>query len=117
MDFLFSEDQLSLKETIRNFAQKEIQPLIKESDEKGRWPEVLTKKLAELGLLGIIIPPEHGGCGYSNVDYVLILEEISKVDPSVGWVVAPHNSLCSNHLNLFGSSYWSQVVSILKRYS
>src|SRR4030067_1915615 len=103
MDFLLSEDQLSLKETIRHFAQKEIQPLIKESDEKGKWPDVLTKKLAELGLLGIIIPPEFSGCGYSYIDYVIILEEISKVDPSVGLVVAAHNSLCSNHLNLFGT--------------
>jgi alkylation response protein AidB-like acyl-CoA dehydrogenase len=103
MDFMFSDDQLSLKETIRNFAQKEIQPLIKEFDEKGTWPDVLTKKLADLGLLGIIIPPEYSGCGYSNIDYVLILEEISKVDPSVGLVVAAHNSLCSNHLNLFGT--------------
>ncbi len=103
MDFLLSEDQLSLKETIRNFAQKEIKPLVKEFDEKGQWPDVLTKKLAELGLLGIIVPPEYSGCGYSNIDYVIILEEISKVDPSVGLVVAAHNSLCSNHLNLFGT--------------
>jgi len=116
VDFLLSEDQLSLKETIRNFAQKEIQPLIKESDEKGKWPEALTPKLAEIGLLGIIIPPEYGGSGFSNVDYVLILEEISKVDPAVGLVVAAHNSLCSNHLNLFGTpaqkqKYLARVAS------
>jgi alkylation response protein AidB-like acyl-CoA dehydrogenase len=103
MDFLFTEDQQLLKETIRNFAQKEIQPLIKDTDEKGDWPESLTKKLAEMGLLGIVIPPEYSGAGYSNLDYVIILEEISKVDPSVGLVVAAHNSLCANHINLFGS--------------
>ncbi len=103
MDFLLSEEQTSLRESIRNFAQKEIQPLIKEFDEKGEWPAVLTGKLAELGLLGIIIPPEYSGCGYSNLDYVIILEEISKVDPSVGLVVAAHNSLCGNHINLFGT--------------
>ncbi len=56
-----------------------------------------------MGLLGIIIPPEYNGAGYSYVDYVLILEEISKVDPSVGLVVAAHNSLCCNHINLFGN--------------
>jgi alkylation response protein AidB-like acyl-CoA dehydrogenase len=56
-----------------------------------------------MGLLGIVIPTEYSGAGYSNVDYVIILEEISKVDPSVGLVVAAHNSLCSNHLNLFAS--------------
>ena len=103
MDFLFTEEQKILKDSIRNFAQKEIQPLIKDSDEKGVWPESLTGKLADLGLLGIIIPPEYSGAGYSNLDYVIILEELSKVDPSVGLVVAAHNSLGANHLNLFGT--------------
>jgi len=56
-----------------------------------------------MGLLGIVIPAEYSGAGYTNCDYVIILEEISKVDPSVGLVVAAHNSLCSNHLNLFAS--------------
>lgn len=103
MDFLFTEEQKILKDAIRAFAQKEIQPLVKETDEKGEWPQVFTKKLAEMGLLGIIIPPEYSGAGYSNLDYVIILEELSKVDPSVGLVVAAHNSLCSNHINLFGT--------------
>jgi len=103
MDFMLDEEQQILKESVRNFAEKEIRPRIKESDEKGKWPEELTKKLAEMGLLGIVISPEYSGAGYSNVDYVIILEEISKVDPSVGLVVAAHNSLCSNHLNLFAS--------------
>jgi alkylation response protein AidB-like acyl-CoA dehydrogenase len=103
MDFILTEEQEILKESIRNFAEKEIRPRIKESDEKGKWPEELTKKLAEMGLLGIVIAPEYSGAGYSNVDYVIILEEISKADPSVGLVVAAHNSLCSNHLNLFAN--------------
>jgi len=98
-----TEEQKALKESIRNFAQKEIQPLIKEYDEKGEWPKELTQKLGEMGLLGIIIPTEYSGAGYSNLEYVIILEEISKVDPSVGLVVAAHNSLCSNHINLFGN--------------
>lgn len=103
MDFSLSEEQQSLRQSIRNFARKEIEPLIKEYDEKGEWPAVLTNKLAGLGLLGIIVPSEYSGCGYSNVDYVIILEELSKVDPSVGLVVAAHNSLCCNHINLFGT--------------
>jgi len=103
MDFLMTEEQEILRESVRNFAQKEIQPLIKESDKKGEWPEGLTRKLGEMGLLGIVIPTAYSGAGYSNVDYVIILEEISKVDPSVGLVVAAHNSLCSNHLNMFAS--------------
>ncbi len=103
MDFSLTEEQEILRDSIRNFAQKEIQPYVKESDEKGEWPEALTKKLAEMGLLGIVIPTEYQGAGYSNVDYVIILEEISKIDPSVGLAVAAHNSLCSNHLNLFAN--------------
>lgn len=103
MDFLLTHEQEILKESIKHFAQKEIQPLIKDSDEKGKWPEELTIKLAEMGLLGIIIPTEYSGVGYSNVDYVIILEEISKVDASAGLVIAAHNSLCSNHINLFGT--------------
>lgn len=103
MDFRLTDEQKALKESIRHFAEKEIRPLIKEADERGEWPEGLTRKLGEMGLLGIIIPPEYNGAGYSNVDYVLILEEISKVDPAVGLVVAAHNSLCCNHINLFGT--------------
>lgn len=103
MDFLLTEEQEILKDSIRKFAEKEIQPLIKESDEIGKWPEILTRKLGEMGLLGIVIPTDYSGAGYTNCDYVIILEEISKVDPSVGLVVAAHNSLCSNHLNLFAS--------------
>ncbi len=103
MDFLLTDEQKILKESIKKFAQKEIQPLVKESDKKGEWPEELTKKLGEMGLLGIVMPPEYSGAGYSNLDYVIILEELSKVDPSVGLVVAAHNSLCSNHINLYGS--------------
>jgi hypothetical protein len=103
MDFILTEEQELLKQSIRNFAQKEIAPKVKEYDEKGEWPLEIQKKLAEMGLLGIIIPPEYGGAGYSNLDYVLILEELSKVDPSIGLVIAAHNSLCSNHINLFGT--------------
>jgi alkylation response protein AidB-like acyl-CoA dehydrogenase len=103
MDFLLTEEQEILRDSIKKFAENEIKPLIKESDEKGKWPEILTRKLGEMGLLGIVIPTEYSGAGYTNCDYVIILEEISKVDPSVGLVVAAHNSLCSNHLNLFAS--------------
>lgn len=103
MDFLLSDEQEILKDTVKSFMRKEILPSVKESDKAGVWPQEFTRKLADLGLLGIVVPPEYSGAGYSNVDYVMILEEISKVDPSVGLVVAAHNSLCSNHLNLFAS--------------
>jgi alkylation response protein AidB-like acyl-CoA dehydrogenase len=108
MDFLLNEDQKMLQESIRTFAEKEVRPLIKEHDEKGHWPESLTGKLGAMGLLGITFPAEFGGSGYSYVDYVLILEELSKVDPSVGLVVAAHNSLCCNHIYLFGTEAQKQ---------
>ncbi len=116
MDFLLTQEQEILKESIRNFLEKEVQPYVRENDDKAHWPEEFTKKLGEMGLLGIIIPSEFSGAGYSNVDYVIILEEISKVDPSVGLVVAAHNSLCSNHINLFGTqeqkkNYLSRLAS------
>lgn len=103
MDFLLTQEQEQLKEAIRHFAKKEIQPLVKESDEEGKWPSELSRKLGEMGLLGIVVPQEYSGAGYSNVDYVIILEEISRIDPSVGLVVAAHNSLCTNHINMFAS--------------
>ena len=103
MDFSLTDEQQLLRESIKNFSEKEIRPLVKESDQKGEWPKGLTSKLGEMGLLGIVMPPEYQGAGYSNVDYVIALEEISKVDPSVGLVVAAHNSLACNHINLFGT--------------
>jgi alkylation response protein AidB-like acyl-CoA dehydrogenase len=103
MDFFFSQEQTMLKEMISQFALKEIKPLVRESDNEAKWLEKFTQKLTEMGLLGIIIPAEYCGAGYSNTDYVIILEELSKVDPSVGLVVAAHNSLCSNHIHLFGT--------------
>lgn len=103
MNFLFNEDQILLRESVREFASKEISPKIKEMDEKKEIPVELIKKIGEMGYLGIIFPPEYGGAGLSYIDYCIILEEISKVDPSIGLTIAAHNSLCSNHIYLFGN--------------
>ncbi len=103
MDFLFNEDQILLRESVREFSLKEIAPRVKEMDEKKEIPEDLLRKIAEMGYLGIIFPPEYGGAGLSYIDYCIILEEISKVDPSIGLTIAAHNSLCSNHIYLFGN--------------
>lgn len=103
MDFLFTEDQILLRDSVREFAQKEIAPKVKEMDEKKEMSPDLIKKIGEMGYLGIIFPPEYGGAGLSYIDYCIILEEISKVDPSIGLTIAAHNSLCSNHIYLFGN--------------
>lgn len=103
MNFLFNEDQILLRDSVREFASKEISPKIKEMDEKKEIPSELIKKIGEMGYLGIIFPPEYGGAGLNYIDYCIILEEISKVDPSIGLTIAAHNSLCSNHIYLFGN--------------
>lgn len=103
MDFLFNEDQILLRDSVREFALKEIAPRVKEMDEKKEIQVDLLKKIAEMGYLGIIFPLEYGGAGLSYIDYCIILEEISKVDPSIGLTIAAHNSLCSNHIYLFGN--------------
>lgn len=103
MDFLFNEDQILLRDSVREFALKEIAPRVKEMDEKKEIPVDLLKKISEMGYFGIIFPPEYGGAGLSYIDYCIIIEEISKVDPSIGLTIAAHNSLCSNHIYLFGT--------------
>ncbi|MEW6456105.1 MAG: acyl-CoA dehydrogenase [Acidobacteriota bacterium] len=103
MDFSLTEEQMMLRDTIRNFSEKEIGPRVREMDEKGELDSEVVKKLGEMGLLGILFPPEYNGAGYSYIDYVIILEELSKVDASVGLTVAAHNSLCANHIYQFGN--------------
>ena len=87
----------------REFAKNEIDPLVEELDENQTFPLDLFAKLGELGFLGIIFPEELGGAGLGYVEYVLVVSEISKVDPSIGLSVAAHNSLCSNHIFKFGN--------------
>ena len=103
MDFQLGQDQLAIREMVRDFARKEIAPNALEWDEAQHFPRELFTKLGELGLLGVVIPEEDGGSGLGYIDYVTILEEIGAADGSIGLSVAAHNSLCTNHLYLFGS--------------
>ena len=80
MDFRLSDDQLVLRRSLREFAERDIRPHVMEWDEAQHFPEELIPKLAELGLLGIQFPEEYGGAGMSPVDYCLCIEEISRVD-------------------------------------
>src|SRR5678810_1311171 len=98
MDFELSEEQQQIKMSVREFAQSEIAPHVMEWDESQHFPIELKPKLAELGLLGVIFPEEYGGAGMGYVEYATIIEELSRVDGSVGISVAAHNSLCSNHI-------------------
>ncbi len=101
--FILTEEQEQLRHEIREFAMREIAPHVMEWDEASEFPITTVKKLAQMGLLGIIFPPELGGAGLSYVDYVLAIEELSSVDGSIGIIVAAHNSLCTNHIFIAGS--------------
>ena len=103
MDFELTQDQQSIRDMVRDLARNEIAPKAGEWDREQRFPTELFRTLGELGLLGVLIPEEHGGAGLGYVEYVLILEELGAADGGVGLGVAAHNSLCTNHLFLFGS--------------
>lgn len=108
MDFQLSEEQQQIKNSVREFAESEIRPHVMEWDEMQHFPEELLPKLAELGLMGVLFPEEYGGAGMGYVEYATIIEEIARVDGSVGLSVAAHNSLCSNHIYTFGSEEQKQ---------
>ena len=103
MDFRLSPEQEVLRRSIREFAEGEIRPHVMAWDEAQQFPHELVPRLAALGLLGIQFPERFGGAAMSAVDYCLCIEELSRVDPSVGITVAAHNGLCSSHIFLFGT--------------
>jgi alkylation response protein AidB-like acyl-CoA dehydrogenase len=103
VDFAFTDEQNQLRRSVREFAEGEIAPHVMEWDEASRFPSEIMPKLGEMGLLGVIFPEEYGGAGLGYVEYVIAIEELSRVDGSVGIIVAAHNSLCSNHIYKFGS--------------
>jgi alkylation response protein AidB-like acyl-CoA dehydrogenase len=101
--FVLTQEQEQLRREVREFAAREIAPFVAQWDETGEFPLSTVKKLGEMGLLGVLFPPEYGGAGMGYVDYVLALEELSAVDGSIGLTVAAHNSLSTNHIFLAGS--------------
>lgn len=103
MNFDYNETQSMIAQSIRDFAEKEIRPNIMEWDEAQIFPVSLFKKLGEMGFMGVLVPEELGGSGLGYHEYITIVEEISKVDPSIGLSVAAHNSLCTNHILTFGN--------------
>ena len=108
MDFHFSDEQNQLRRSVREFAEGEIAPHVMEWDEVSHFPLEIMPKLADMGLLGIIFPEQYGGAGLGYIDYVIAIEELSRVDGSIGIIVAAHNSLCSNHIFKFGTEAQKQ---------
>src|SRR5438105_1140212 len=103
MEFSFSEELLEIKRIVREFAENEIRPHVLEWDEKQIFPLDVLKQLGQLGFLGVLIPAEYGGAGLGYIEYVTIVEELSRVDGSLGISVAAHNSLCTGHIYTFGT--------------
>ncbi len=108
MNFELNEEQEQIKYSVREFAESEILPHVMEWDETQHFPEELRPQLAELGLLGVLFPEEYGGAGMGYIEYATIIEELGRVDGSVGLSVAAHNSLCSNHIFMFGTEEQKQ---------
>ena len=108
MDFSLTPDQIDIRDAAQDFAQGEVEPIVDRIDEAQEFPRELMAKAGELGFLGVIFPEAYGGAGLGYVDYVLVITELSKVDPSVGISVAAHNSLCSNHIYKFGNEEQKQ---------
>ncbi|HEX8250180.1 MAG TPA: acyl-CoA dehydrogenase [Pyrinomonadaceae bacterium] len=108
MNFELNEEQAQIKYSVREFAESEIRPNVMEWDESQHFFEELRPHLAELGLMGVLFPEEYGGAGMGYVEYATIIEELGRVDGSVGLSVAAHNSLCSNHIYQFGTEEQKQ---------
>jgi len=102
LDFQLSNEQQHLKKTVREFAEREILPNVMKWDEACEFPLATIKELGKLGLLGTVFPTDYAGAGMGYVEYVIAIEELSRVDGSVGIIVAAHTSLCSNHVFLAG---------------
>jgi hypothetical protein len=103
VDFQLTDEQLQLRKSVREFAEREILPHVMEWDEASKFPLETIKELGRLGLMGVIFPAEYGGAGMGYVEYVTAIEELSRVDGSVGIIVAAHTSLCANHIFIAGT--------------
>ncbi len=103
MDFTLSEEQLMIQQAARDFAQSELLPEVIERDNAQRFPKEQIKKMGELGFLGMMVDPEYGGSGLDTISYVLVMEELSKIDASASVVVSVNNSLVCWGLETFGN--------------
>jgi alkylation response protein AidB-like acyl-CoA dehydrogenase len=103
VEFQYTPEQVQLRKAVRQFAEAEIAPHVMEWDEAQTFPLEVVRKLGELGYLGSIFPEELGGAGLGYIEYAIIIEELSRVDGSVGIIVAAHTSLCSNHIYKMGT--------------
>jgi len=103
MNFALTPEQQEVRALARDFAEREVAPVIHHFDEAQEFPHEILARLAGTGLLGALVPEEYGGAALDYVSYALAVEELNRVDASVGITMWAHNSLCTNHITLFGS--------------
>ncbi|HEU0139847.1 MAG TPA: acyl-CoA dehydrogenase [Bryobacteraceae bacterium] len=103
MEFDYTPEQLQLRKMVREFAESELAPHVMKWDETQTFPREAIAKLSALGFMGAIFIEEYGGAGLNYIEYSILIEELSRVDPAVGLIVAAHNSLCANHIFTAGS--------------
>jgi alkylation response protein AidB-like acyl-CoA dehydrogenase len=103
MNFQKTENQQMIAEMVRNFGDKHIRPKMMEWDESQEYPIEVFKEMGKLGLMGVLVPEEYGGSGFGYYEYVTAIEELAKIDGSIGLSMAAHNSLCTGHILSFGN--------------
>ena len=108
MDFRWTDEQRLLRQSVREFAETEVGPHVREWDEAQHFPTEILAPLANLGLMGIQVPEAYGGAALSAIDYCICIEELARVDPGLALSVAAHNGLCSAHILAFGSEAQKQ---------
>jgi hypothetical protein len=109
MDVTLPEHIEALRQEVRKFAEKEIRPNVMAWDEAKTFPSAVVKQLGEMGMMGVIFPEQYGGAGMGYLEYAVVVEELSRVDGSVGITVAAHNSLCGNHIFAMGDERQKQT--------
>jgi alkylation response protein AidB-like acyl-CoA dehydrogenase len=109
MDFRLTAEQELLRRSVREFAEAEMRPHVREWDQAQQFSADLVPRLAALGLMGIQFPEEYGGAGMSAIDYCICIEELARVDPAVALSVAAHNGLCAAHIALAGTEQQKQL--------
>lgn len=112
MDFNLSDEQIAIRETVREFAEKEIAPTARERDENSEFPHEIVKKLAKLGMCGVVTPLEYGGSGMDYLSYVIFIEELARVDASVAVIMSVTNTLAAFPLRKFGTEEQKQKFLI-----
>ena len=103
MDFTINENQKMITDMVQQFGKQNITPFVRDWDDNQTFPVDVFKKLGELGLMGVLVPTEYGGSGFSYTEYVTAIEQLAILDPSIGLSMAAHNSLCTGHILQFGN--------------